>query len=82
MSEHDLLGYLLGLLEAEEHRRVEELVQSDETIRVQVEVLRQCLEPLACDAEHPEPPEGLAVRVCQTLRQVHIELRRRGSDGP
>lgn len=74
IPDHDLLGYLLGLLEPEEHAHVERMIQISTTVRIRVETLRTCVEPVKCDCGHCDPPQGLAVRVCETLRQMHVEI--------
>lgn len=65
----DLLGYLLGALDADEQRRIEtELARSSE-LRSELRRLRECLEPLDSLAEPFEPPTGLAERVCEAVHR-------------
>lgn len=71
MREH-LLGYLLDDLEPGESKQVAEALASDERLQRDLELLRQCLAPLAADAGHLTPPEGLALRTCR-LVAAHAE---------
>lgn len=67
-----LIGYLLGALEAPEHELVEARLSHDPQLRRDLEILSRSLEPLAADKAHHEPPVGLAVRTC---RFVAVETR-------
>lgn len=64
-----LLGYLLGALEPDEHAAVEQALSRDEQARRDLQLLRRSLEPLAADAEPYAPPAGLALKTCQLVRQ-------------
>jgi anti-sigma-K factor RskA len=72
MREH-LIGYLLDAVEPHERAAVEEYLQRDESLRRELDLCRKGLEPLACDADHHEPPPGLAQRCCQYVYS-RIEL--------
>jgi hypothetical protein len=63
----NLVGYLLKALDAETQQHVEAHLRTDAEASRRLELLRQALEPLAADAEPPEPPPGLWVR---TLARV------------
>lgn len=63
----NLVGYLLGALDPESHRQVEDRAREDPVTARQLETLRRALEPLALDREPPEPAAGLAMR---TLARV------------
>jgi anti-sigma-K factor RskA len=65
----DLIGYVLGLLETEEHIRFERLLETDEAVRVEVEVVRRSLIEFEVTRQHHDPPSGLAQRTCQRLRR-------------
>ena len=65
----ELIGYLLNALEEEELRCVEEMLAADEAARRQLEVLRQALLPLGCSQRHDEPPQDLAARTCEFVRE-------------
>jgi hypothetical protein len=56
-----LVGYLLNALEADEMRAVEDRLDRDVHLRDRLVVLRKTLEPLALDADAPEPPPRLVV---------------------
>ena len=60
-----LIGYVLGALEAPEHEQVEQLLGSDTRLREDLELARKTLTPLACDRDHHEPPFGLAASTCR-----------------
>ncbi|MGE0605613.1 MAG: hypothetical protein AB7O62_00705 [Pirellulales bacterium] len=64
-----LLGYLLGALEPDEHEAVELALSRDEQARHQLQLLRRGLEPLRFDADDYDPPAGLALKTCQKVRQ-------------
>src|SRR5687767_12284457 len=66
MREH-LLGYLMGALEPHETEQLEVSLAQDDQLRRELDSLRHCLEPLAADQGHLDPPHGLAER---TLRHV------------
>ncbi|HWB00155.1 MAG TPA: hypothetical protein VG713_16795 [Pirellulales bacterium] len=61
MSEQQLLGYLMGALDACEQRALEERLRREPELCRQLERLRACLAPLS-DDEPPPPPTGLAAR--------------------
>ena len=68
---HDnLLGYLLGALDSEETAHVEQSLMSDEAIGCRLALLRRALQPLECAPEPTSPPEGLAERTCQRIREA------------
>ena len=72
MPEQDLLGYLLGLLDAEEHAMVGELLQRDFSESEKTEELRCRIALFEVESEFLTPRFDLAQRVCQ-----HIRLRRK-----
>lgn len=59
-----LIGYLLGALEPDEQKQVEERLVQDAQLRQELEALRHQLLPLAEDDEEPTPPRGLAAKTC------------------
>jgi hypothetical protein len=67
MHEH-LVGYICGALDGEEHLAVEEKLGVDQEVRRSLEKLRSFLAPLECDREDCCPPEGLAARVCNVMK--------------
>lgn len=68
-----LLGYVLGALEASEHERVEQLLGSDARLREEMELAHKALTPLKCDQDHLEPPPGLAAMTCRKVASVRVE---------
>jgi hypothetical protein len=73
----DLLGYLLGALDADEQCRIEGELANNPRLRLALERLRQCLEPLESvhEAADVEPPAGLAQRVCDAIDAYAAECR-------
>lgn len=63
----DLLGYLLGALEAEEQKRIEQYLESRPHARRHLEILRRGMEPLEGDDGHFDAPDGLAWRTCRFI---------------
>jgi len=61
----DLLGYLLGALDAEERASVEQALAQSPQLRANLEMLRQSLEPLESldEVADVQPPPGLVDRV-------------------
>jgi anti-sigma-K factor RskA len=72
---HDLLGYVLGALEADELERIGSLLDAEPRFRSRVELFRSGLAPLESDRGHLEAPDGLARRTCQVVT-IHIESTR------
>ena len=66
----ELLGYILNALEEEESRCVEEMLAANEVARRQLELLRLALLPLGSNQRQDEPPQDLAARTCQLVRQM------------
>lgn len=71
----DLLGYLLGALDADEQRRLEERLAADADLRRELERLRGCLEPLAELADDVDPPSGLTERVLASIDRQDADAR-------
>lgn len=79
-----LVQYLLGELDEQEARAVEERAERDPQIRKQLEHLRTCLalEETCCetdelsgdDAQPEEPPAGLADRVADSVHDLAVGL--------
>ena len=63
-----LLGYLFGCLDPEECHEIEAALQTDESLRAQMEILRRCARPLEADRAPVPPPKDLAANTCQRLR--------------
>jgi hypothetical protein len=74
MRDH-LIGYLLGALEPSEHEQVEVQLGRDPHLRRELDLISRCLEPLAADKEHIDPPAGLADRTCEFVAaQAQVRL--------
>lgn len=74
----DLIGFVLGALDADEHEQIRRKVEQDGQLQQQVQQVQQCLQPLAglrCDYD---PPAGLAARTCDHLLALSGDLRRAG----
>ena len=65
---NELIGYLLGALDADEHSAVEQAVQSNPDIQRKLEVLRKGLRPLMIGVGEVDVPAGLSERTCRTIR--------------
>ncbi|MCA9102138.1 MAG: hypothetical protein R3C10_04645 [Pirellulales bacterium] len=59
-----LLGYLLDALEPEERAALEEQISRDPALGVELEKMRDALDPLVDDDEEIAAPSGLAQRTC------------------
>jgi anti-sigma-K factor RskA len=75
-----LLGYLFGCLDPEECREIEAALQTDDSLRVQLEILRRCAHPLEADRIPLPPPKDLAAKTCQRLRGVRGQGAGGGQD--
>lgn len=71
----NLLGYLLGALEAEDIEQVSLALQSDPQLQRQLELVRRALEPLEFCRETVDAPPDLAVRTWVVIRQNAVGLR-------
>ncbi len=85
----DLLGYLLGALDAHEQRRIERELASNPRLRLELERLRRCLEPLESLNDEQSPPPDLAQRTMdaivrheETSKPVPRSIVRRIAFGP
>ena len=76
----DIIGFVMGALDAQEHQRIEELIRSDTELQSQVDLIRRSLLPLE-SYRHCEPPSDLHN---QTLAYVfdQVDAHKVGSDVP
>lgn len=66
-GQEDLLGYLLGALDPDEQRRVEDALERSPALRLRLDELAKEVAPLD-DVDQPElPPIGLARRTCEIV---------------
>jgi hypothetical protein len=63
-----LIGYICGALEVEEITLFEQCC--DDQMRMQIEIVRLAFVPLDGDCEDCDPPDGLARRCCEKLREL------------
>lgn len=63
-SQEDLLGYVLGALDAQEHRDVQQLIDQNPEIEEQLLELKSAMLPLDC-LDTAGPRVGLARRTCE-----------------
>ena len=66
-TQEDLLGYLLGALEASETQRVQKMIDAHPELESRLVGLKASLIPLEQIDEPVGPPPGLARRVCQAI---------------
>ncbi len=71
----DLIGFVLGALDAEEHDEIRRKVEHDYELKKQVELVERCLRPLAGLRETSEAPCGLADRTCRAVFFMPGNLR-------
>ena len=57
--EFDLVGFVMGALESEEHAQIEQALEDDEELQQQLDLIRKALRPLE-SYRYCEPPAGLA----------------------
>ena len=69
----DLIGFVLGALEPDEHEAIRQRAEQDRDLQRQVQFVERCLQPLALMRDDVSPPEGLAARTCQQLLAVSAE---------
>jgi hypothetical protein len=69
MMHEDLLGYLLGALDADEQDRVERALAASAELRRELERLRCSLTPLESLNDEQPAPLGLVDRVCDAVAQ-------------
>lgn len=76
IEREQLLGYILGALDGEEHRHVAARLQREPELFHNLDSVRRSLRPLQAVARVYEPPAGLAERTCRMV------LAARGRAGP
>lgn len=69
----ELLGYVLGALEPEEERVVENRLEAEPELRNELETVRRLVKPLTWDDVAIEPPAALADRTCELIEERHAE---------
>ncbi len=68
-SKRDLLGFLLGALEFQDHSEIEKAIDRSPELGLQAGKLRRSLKRIAldCRPDHEAPPPALAERTCQWI---------------
>jgi hypothetical protein len=67
--EQNLVGYLLGALDGDAQRQVEDYLKTDPAAQGQLDTLRRALAPLEVDKEEIAPPAGLAFRALSRVAE-------------
>ena len=70
-----LIGYLLDALDRDARQAVEAHLRQHPETRARLTELARMLEPLAADADGPEPPPGLADRTLSHIDRLQPRLR-------
>ena len=66
----DLLGFVLGALDASEHEKIQRRLEQDAQLQQQLKHVQRGLELLQWDRQQIAPPAGLATRTCQLIREI------------
>jgi hypothetical protein len=64
-----LVGYLLEALDPQQQQAVAAQLRAEPALRLRLDALRRTLEPLALDADCPEPPCGLVTATLATIAE-------------
>ncbi|MEZ6096562.1 MAG: hypothetical protein R3C03_20425 [Pirellulaceae bacterium] len=79
-SDSDLLGYMLGALDADEHSRVQAAVDDDPQLEEELLQLKNQLAQLELVDRPVGPPAGLARRTCQLIAATNRSAEENGID--
>ena len=66
-SQEDLVGYVLGALDATEQRQVQAMIDNDPALEEQLLEIKNSLLPLEAIDSPTGPPVGLARRTCEAV---------------
>ena len=66
-SQEELLGYVLGALDATEQNQIQQLIDSDPALEESLIEIKNSLLPLEAIDTHIGPPVGLARRTCEMV---------------
>ena len=69
-SQEDLLGYVLGALDAQEQSAVQDYIDQHPAIEEELLQIKNSLLPLECISDPSGPPIGLARRTCEFVSQI------------
>ncbi len=67
---HDLVGFVVGALDAKEHEEVRQKVETDPELQKDLSLVERGLEPLGWDSDRLIPPSGLASRTCEYIAKM------------
>ena len=79
---HDIVGYLLAALNAEEHERTATHLAADGEAQKMLDAANRLLAPLENVRSHLEAPDGLARRTCVFVRSVQTTITTSPADDP
>ena len=81
-SQEDLLGYVLGALDADQQRDVQQVLDQDSQLEERLLVIKSSLQPLELLDEVPAARPGLARRTCEMLATIQKEeqLRKQSAE--
>ena len=68
-SQEDLVGFVLGALDATEQNQIQDMIDNDPHLEEQVVELKNSLMPLEAINNPVGPPVGLARRTCEFVAQ-------------
>ena len=80
----ELLGYVLGVLDPETQRQVQQYLEANPQARLALQRLERALAPLYDDQDQLDPPAGLAHRTITLVasHQVQVQIVDRSPDSP
>lgn len=67
IEQEQLLGYVLGALDEDEHRHIDARLRREPHLRQNLKTVRSSLQPLQSTRRVYEPPTGLAERTCRMV---------------
>jgi hypothetical protein len=67
---HDLVGFVVGALEANEYEEVRQKLEQDPELQQHLSLIKRGLEPLDWDKQTVVPPSGLASRTCEFIANL------------
>lgn len=79
---HELVGYIVGALDEEDHQDLETHLASNEQLRRELHLMRRAVEPLDADRQHVESPPALARRTCEYVASCRNAVRAPAAAAP
>lgn len=76
IEQEQLLGYVLGSLDEDEHRHIDARLRREPDLRQNLKTVRSALQPFQSMRRVYEPPAGLAARTCRMV------IAQRGRSSP